>query len=148
MIVVCNSSPLIALSKIDGLVILQHWFKQVYIPTSVFQETVLQSHLLPQQEAILTAIAENYLQVVEPHTSLTFKRVLGLGEQGVIQLAVEKQADLLLMDDRKAHNEATEFGFTVLKTAVLLQQAESLGIIASYSETMQWLEKFKIYLPK
>ncbi len=146
--VVCHSSPLIALSKIDGLVILQHLFKQVYIPTSVFQETVLQSHLIPQQEAILTAIAENYLQVVEPHTPLTFKRVLGPGEQGVIKLAVEKQADLLLMDDRKAQNEATELGLPVLKTAVLLQRAESLGVIASYSETMQWLEKLKIYLPR
>ena len=111
----------------------KHLFKQVYIPTSVFQETVLQSHLIPQQEAILTAIAENYLQVVEPHTPLTFKRVLGLGEPGVIKLAVEKPADWLRRDDRKAQNEATELGLPVLKTAVWLQRAESLGVMASSS---------------
>jgi hypothetical protein len=74
--------------------------------------------------------------------------VLGLGEQGVINLAVEKQADLLLIDDRKARNEALELGLKVLKTSVLLQRAESLGLIASYSETMQLLEKQRIYLPR
>jgi len=148
MIVVCNSSPLIAWSKIDGLVILKHLFKQVYIPTSGFQETVLRSHLILQQEAILAAITENFLQVVEPQTQLVFKRVLGLGEQGVINLAFEKRADLLLIDDRKAQNEALEFGFKVLKTSALLQRAEALGIIASYSETLQLLERLKIYLPR
>jgi hypothetical protein len=29
-----------------------------------------------------------------------------------------------------------------------LQRAESLGLIASYSETMQLLEKQRIYLPR
>jgi hypothetical protein len=148
MIVICNSSPLIALSKIGILVILKHLFQRVYIPTSVFQETVLRSHLIPQQEAILAAITGNFLQVVEPQTQVAFKRVLGLGEQGVINLAVEKQADLLLIDDRKARNEALDLGFKVLKTSVLLQQAESFGLIVSYPETMQLLEKQRIYLPK
>lgn len=148
MIVVCNSSPLIALSRIGGLVILKHLFQQVYIPTAVFEETVLRSRLIPQQEAILVAMRENFLQVVEPQTQVAFKRVLGPGEQGVIQLAVEKQADLLLIDDRKARNEALELGLKVLKTSVLLQQAESLGLIVSSSETMQLLEKQQIYLPR
>ncbi len=148
MIVVCNSSPLIAWSRIGGLVILKHLFQQVYIPTAVFEETVLRSRLILQQEAILVAMRENFLQVVEPQTQVAFKRVLGPGEQGVIQLAVEKQADLLLIDDRKARNEALELGLKVLKTSVLLQQAESLGLIVSSSETMQLLEKQQIYLPR
>ncbi len=114
----------------------------------MFEETVLRSRLISQQEAILAALRENFLQVVEPQTQVAFKRVLGPGEQGVIQLAVEKQADWLLIDDRKARNEALELGLKVLKTSVLLQQAESLGLIVSFSETMQLLEKQQIYLPR
>jgi predicted nucleic acid-binding protein len=148
MIVICNSSPLIILSKVDGLEILKHLFQRVYLPTAVFQETVLQSHLIPQQEAILKAIAANFLVVIEPQTQLAFKRVLGPGEQGVIKLAVEKQADLLLIDDRKAQNEALEFGFKVLKTSGLLQRAESLGFLTSYSETKILLEQQGFYLPE
>lgn len=59
-----------------------------------------------------------------------------------------KQADLLLIDDRKAQKEALALGFKVLKTSGLLQRAESLGFFTSYPETKILLEKQGFYWPK
>ncbi len=147
MIVISNSSPLIALSRIQQLSILKHLFKKIYIPESVFQEAVLQSNVSLQKENILKAI-DDFIIVAKPQTVLSFKRKLDFGERGVINLAFDKQAEFLIIDDKKAKNEAQELGFKVLKTSTLLKRAEKLKLISSYSEVMQELEEIKIYLPK
>ena len=40
MIVVCNSTPLIALSRIGNLELLREYFSEVYIPCEVYDEVV------------------------------------------------------------------------------------------------------------
>jgi len=145
MIVISNSSPLIALARINHLFILKSLFGQIYIPDSVFQETVLQSNVEIQTKNILQTI-DNYIFIVKPRTAYLFQRRLDFGEQGVINLAIDKQADFLLMDDKKARKEAQGLGFKTLKTAILLKRAEKLGIIKSYSDVIKELEKLKIYL--
>jgi len=115
MIVISNTSPLIALSRVQELSIIKHLFKQIYIPESVFQEAVLQSNVKCQKENILKAI-DDFIIVAKPETVFSFKRKLDFGERGVINLAFDKQADFLILDDKKARNEAKELGFKVLKT--------------------------------
>jgi predicted nucleic acid-binding protein len=145
MIVISNSSPLIALARVDHLFILESLFDQIYIPDSVFQEAVLQSNVEIQTKNILQAI-DNYIFIVKPRTVYQFKRKLDFGERGVINLAIDKQANFLLMDDKKARKEAQELGFKTLKTSILLKRAEKLGVIKSYSDIIEELEKIKIYL--
>lgn len=148
MIVVCNSSPLIALSQIHQLSLLQHLFQQVYIPETVFQETVLQTRIGLQRENILRAIAENFIVVAQPHSNYPFKRTIDEGERGVLNLAFDNHADFLIMDDKKARNEAKELGFKVLRTYTLLKRAEQLKLIDSHATLLQALADLKIYLPK
>jgi predicted nucleic acid-binding protein len=112
---------------------------------SVFQEAVLQSNVEIQTQNILQAI-DNYIFIVKPRTAYLFKRKLDFGEQGVINLAIDKQADFLLMDDKKAIKEAWKLGFKTLKTSILLKRAAKLGIIKSYFEVIKELEQIKIYL--
>jgi predicted nucleic acid-binding protein len=147
MIVISNSSPLIALSRIQQLSIIKHLFTTIYIPESVFQEVVLQSNVSLQKENILKAI-DDFIIVAKPQTVFSFKRTLDFGERGVINLAFDKQADFLMIDDKKARKEAKELGFKVLKTSTLLKRAEKLKLISSYSDITRELEKIKIYLPK
>jgi predicted nucleic acid-binding protein len=147
MIVISNSSPLIALSRVHQLSLLKHLFKTVYIPESVFQESVLQSNVLIQKQNILKAI-DDFIRVSKPQKVYEFKRTLDLGEKGVINLAFEKQADFLIIDDKKARNEAKELGFKVLKTSTLLKRAEKLNLITAYSDVMLKLKHLKIYLPE
>jgi len=145
MIVISNSSPLIALARIDHLFILESIFGQIYIPESVFQETVLQSNVEIQANNI-SQVIDNYIFIVKPQTVYLFKRQLDFGEQGVINLAIDKQANFLLMDDKKARKEAQGLGFKTLKTSTILKRAEKLGIIKSYLDIVKELEKMKIYL--
>ncbi len=42
MIIICDSSPLVALSIIDKLDLLDKLFGEVYVPLSVFGEVALQ----------------------------------------------------------------------------------------------------------
>ncbi len=146
MIVICNSSPLIALSRIYRLDTLKQLFGKIYIPQSVYQETVLQSRDRIQKENILQAIDE-FIIVEEPTTEYVFKRTIDSGERGVLNLAFEKHADILIIDDKKARNEAKELGFKVVKTSTVLQRAEKLQVISSYLDVMKELERIMIYLP-
>ena len=52
MIVVCNSSPLVALGRLQVLDIFEHLFEKIYIPDTVCKETVLDTKVEVQREAI------------------------------------------------------------------------------------------------
>jgi len=56
MIVVSNSSPLIALSSINRLDIFVSLFTTIHIPVSVYQETVIENPIPEQQQRITKAI--------------------------------------------------------------------------------------------
>lgn len=147
MIVISNSSPLIALASINRLTIFQTLFGQIYIPDIVYQETVIQNNVPLQKEIILRAI-NRFIVVETPQTSFSFRRTIDFGEQGVLNLAFDKQANLLIVDDKKASNEAKEVGFQVANTTTILKRAEALGIITSYTDILTELEELSIYLPR
>ncbi|HLC15292.1 MAG TPA: hypothetical protein VJL89_03590 [Thermodesulfovibrionia bacterium] len=148
MIIVSNSSPLIALSRIGKLFILRDLFGKIFIPDTVYQETVLQSNVNVQKENIQKAIDDNFIIVEIPKTNHAFKRTIDFGERGVLNLAFDKKSVLLIIDDKKTRNEAKELGFRVVKTSTLLKRSESLHFISSYTDIMSELEKLGIYLPK
>ena len=146
MIVIANASPLVALSQAQCLGVLKALFGQIYIPSSVYQETVIDCPVALQKQGILMAIG-NFIQVEEPAVNHPFSRNLGKGERGVLNLAIEKKADLLLIDDKKARNEAKALGFACSFTSDVLHYAERQQFIASYADVMETLRGFGIYLP-
>ena len=89
MIVISNASPLIALSRIDLLHILKDLFVDMYIPDAVYQETVTNCRIILQKTRISQATDE-FIKVVVPKVRHVFSRNLGAGEQGVLNLALEK----------------------------------------------------------
>lgn len=99
MIVISNSSPLIALSRINHLSLLKKLFGEIIIPDSVYKETVLESDVFIQTENIKKAV-NDYIEVIVPTTHHVFKRTLGKGEAGVLNLALERNPDILLIDDK------------------------------------------------
>jgi len=146
MIVISNSSPLLALSQVQKLEILKQLFGHVYIPTAVFQETVLECPVVVQKAGILKA-TQDFLEVVTPRLDYPFTRRLGKGERTVLNLALEKSPDILLIDDKKARNEAKELGFMSSFTTDVIKQAEREFLIPSSLALVQELYQFGIYLP-
>jgi hypothetical protein len=85
--------------------------------------------------------------VVTPRLDYPFTRRLGKGERAVLNLALEKSPDILLIDDKKARNEAKDLGFMPSFTTEIIRQAEREFIIPSSLALVQELYQFGIYLP-
>lgn len=64
----------------------------------------------------------------------------------MLNLALERQADIVLMDDKKARNEAASLGLTCIFTTDVLRYAERRGLVV-YQEIMNNLNQARIYLP-
>jgi len=150
MIVISNSSPLIALSSIDALFILKSLFDVVYIPEAVFIETVENTPKPEQAKRILRAISEKYLIVKAPKKKHLFKRKIDMGERDVLNLALELNPNFVLLDDKKARKEAIDLGIknTLLYTSTVLKLAEKEGFIKSYDEAMKNLSIQNNFIPE
>jgi predicted nucleic acid-binding protein len=126
MIVVSNTSPLIALANIDHLHILPSLFGTVLIPTRVAAE--LASPARPLIVRGFVATAPTWLAVRQVSHVLPIPK-LHSGEQEVIALALEVTADLILIDERDGWRAATARGIATIRTAALLAQAAGMGLI-------------------
>jgi len=147
MIVVSNRSPLIALSRIGRLDILKQLFGKVTITPEVLSE-VLPKEKTADYEHITNAV-NDFLAIQSTSTNYPFKRTIDNGEKSVLNLANELNADLLIIDDRKARNEALEMEIKAFLayTTDILKQAEKENIITSYKEIQEQLNAKNIYLP-
>jgi len=76
MIVISNSSPLIALGRLQLIDIFKHLFEKIFIPDFVYKETVLDSRIDTQKQAIVKAIGQGLIEIIKPKTDLLFKRKL------------------------------------------------------------------------
>jgi predicted nucleic acid-binding protein len=146
MIVISNASPLVALSRIARLDIFQQMFGSLLIPPAVKQEVVTDC-LHVDEKTYLEQALNSFIHTRKPTHNQVFSRNIGAGERGVLNLALGMPPDVLLLDDRKARNEARELGFTPTFTSDILKEAEFQGIIPSYQEILNVLYAQRIYLP-
>ncbi len=128
-VVVADSSCLIGLSKIGRLAILHDLFGAVLIPEKVYQEVVVSgkgrpgAHEVKNEPWIATRAVQNYLAV------RALQLHLGGGESEAISLAVECNADFLILDDLKARQIAEELGLSVVGTVALLYKSAEKGLL-------------------
>jgi len=146
-VIVADSSPLIVFARINRLDILKAFFSEVYIPASVYQEVVVETIVQQQRDTLTSAIVAATIIVRDPTMTFSFTRRLGKGEQGVLNLAREIDARAIIMDDKKARNEAKELKFSLFYTTDILRGAEQRGLLTSYADIMVQLRAMSIYLP-
>ena len=122
MIVVSDASPLIALDAIGHLDLLVRLYERLVIPPEIFQEV---GTMLIQQADWLSVIPTSNLQKVE-EIQLTG---LDRGEAAAIALALDLNASLLLIDERKGRQVAHNLGLQVVGTLGILIEAKFSGHI-------------------
>lgn len=144
MTVVSNTSPLIALAKIDHLPLLQQLFQTILIPETVKHEFL--RNCTPKEKIRFKYAHQEYITVVQVTTRYTFSRTLGDGEQDALSLALQQSANLLLIDDRKGYNEAKEHHLVVASTRAMLKIAEKRGLIDSYQAVEDALRLQSFYV--
>lgn len=146
MIVISNTSPLIALLKIDKLILLKQLFGKILISNIVHEELI---YGCTNQEMIKLNIAcDSFIEIIKmENINYSFKRKLDLGESSVLSLALRMQANIILIDDRKAYNEAKELGLKTASTLTLLKVAQTKGFVDSYIELIEQLKLKQYFIP-
>lgn len=128
MVVVANSTPLIALSKLRLFRLLKEYFGEVAIPKEVYEEVVIRGGNLFGAKEVSNS---NWIKVIEPENRIAVDSLsmhLGKGEAEAIILAKEKNT-LLIIDDKDGRTMATNIGIQVTGTVGLLMLAAEDGKI-------------------
>jgi predicted nucleic acid-binding protein len=126
MIVVSDTTPINYLVLIDEIELLPTLFGKIIIPQSVLIE--LQRPEAPQIVRQWLADNPNRLEI-KTAFSIDSTINLGAGECEAISLAKELNADLILIDDRKARLAAIERGLTVAGTLNILELASIKNLL-------------------
>ena len=131
MIVVSNTSPIINLACIGQLDILRQLYGSIAIPESVYHEiAVTGSGAAGSREVqalgwIETKKTTNRLQVA------ALQIELDKGEAESIVLALELNAELLLLDERRGRTVASRLGLKSVGILGCLIEAKHKGLIPS-----------------
>jgi hypothetical protein len=137
MLIVSDSSALIALATCDGLDILLRIFDDVKVPEAVYEEVVK-----PKKAQSTTLEAFLSGRVMEVDTTHWVLAAGGLGRGEIEAMALYKQlsADALLIDDHRAriiaeHNQINCIG--ALGVLLLAKQSGKIDKIAPYVEKLR-----------
>lgn len=131
MKVVVNTSPLILLAKIHRLQLLARLYQKVMIPAAVWEEL---SAKPGSDSAGIQAFCEAQGIIPRRPAQRWLRSVpleLGKGEREVIGLALEKRADLAILDDEEARRLARAEGLSVTGTIGVLVEARERDEIPS-----------------
>ncbi|MDI6735594.1 MAG: DUF3368 domain-containing protein [bacterium] len=129
--VVSNSSTLIHLGKVGLLDLLAEQFGEILIPKAVWRETVEEGGEESDAGIIGTA---NWIKVCDVSVSpllTTFSTLLDEGEAEAIVLAMEIDADLILLDENDARRIAESHGLRKTGLLGILIKAKQQGYIQS-----------------
>ena len=133
MKIVTNSTPLIELSKIEQLNLLQKVYGAILIPEEVYIEVVVDGIGEPGAAEVKAADWIRCQSVTDKAQVRTLQSQysLHLGESATIVLAQENRAEQVILDDNAARREAIERGLPVIGTVGVLLIAKTQGIIPS-----------------
>ena len=140
MKVVVNATPLIALSLINQLELLNQLFDEVIIPDAVYQEVVISGASKPGAIELKNA---SWIQVQSVTPSSTIEPLLlGLdrGELQVILLAISIKPDWVIIDEKLARRVAKVMGLSVKGTVGILLAGFHAGYL-SKQETLDSLQQ-------
>jgi predicted nucleic acid-binding protein len=126
MLVIADSSPLIALVNIGHIDVLPKLFGSVAIPPRVAEE--LASAKRPQAVRDFISRPPTWLSVRKP-SSVEPISGIHAGEREAISLAREIEADLLIIDDRRGRRAAIQRNIRTARTIAVLEEAADRRLI-------------------
>jgi predicted nucleic acid-binding protein len=134
MIIVSDSSPLIALSLCGALTILDQLFDEIIIPEQVYTEINIEGK--PESAAITKWAQGKIMKAGSAHIGKAQNLSLDAGETEAIALYWEKSADLLLIDEQHGRSVATNAGIHVIGTVGLLLEAKKAGLLPAVKPSL------------
>jgi len=144
MIVIADSSALVALSICQALPLLEPLFEKVYIPAAVYKEISIEGK--PEAEALIEYFSSRIKQVQTCTVQVLNASKLGAGEQESIALYMNLSADLLIIDDARAKKVAYANGLEVMGSVGVLLLAKQKGLINNTRSMLNLLTMSDIHL--
>jgi predicted nucleic acid-binding protein len=127
--VVCDTTVLLYLGRIDRLDLLRALFSEVFIPEQVATELdmgrLIRRDTVDPRElgwAKLVSVSRSAIQQLPPNR-------LGVGERAVISYAESHACDVVGLDDYQARALAEQMGLAVVGTLGVLLLAKRHGLI-------------------
>jgi uncharacterized protein len=136
MIVVSNTSPISNLAKVGQLTLLQELYDRILIPNAVHNE------LLDERagEAVITAVqGATWLRIQSVQNQELVGELrsrVNVGEAEAIALAIEVNANRLLIDERLGRRVAVDRGLRITGVLGILLLAKRQGAIAIVKPVM------------
>lgn len=121
---ICNSSPLICLAKINQLEILKKLYKNIIITPEVKNEILVSDK--PGYSVMEIAMDDNWIKIMNPKSPVNFG--LDPGENSVLNLAKETNQGIII-DDEKAIKIANSLKIKILRTTSIILEALNKKII-------------------
>ena len=140
MKVVSNTSILIGLSSIGLLHLLRDRFpKGIFIPEAVWREVVVEGGDRPGAQEVSEANWIAVHKISDDRVVRLLRAELDEGEAEAIALALEKNAKLVLLDERDARQAAMRMDLSILGTIGILIWARKTGKIKTLREYLDAL---------
>ncbi len=143
MILVGDSSALIALSICDAIELLESLFSKVFVPQAVYDEI---SRKNKRESTNLTSFLKEKVIPVELGDYLICDFSLGRGELEAIALCKKLKADRILIDDKRARKLARLNGLNTIGSLGILLSAKEKGLVRQISAYIRKLELSDIYI--
>jgi predicted nucleic acid-binding protein len=136
MKVVCNTTPILSLSAIHKLSLLNDLFRKFYIPTVVYQE------IKAKNGVGFTDIDHVDVEIVSIQNTAYLQLLcneLDEGEAQAIVLAKELNVDILIIDERLGYKIAQSQQIYVIGTLTVLEIAKKKKLIDKVSPLLDEL---------
>jgi len=147
-VVIADAGPLIALSRINKLVIFQQLFQQIIITNTVRDEILDNDHQTGKAE-INKAIKSGWIKVqtVNSQDWSAINSGVDAGEASAIYLALQARDNtLLIIDDQAGRAEAKYQKINLIGTAAVIGMAKMQGHILSAKEVLYALRGAGYYI--
>jgi predicted nucleic acid-binding protein len=137
VIVVCDASPIIALSAVGQFPLLEQLYGTILVPGAVAQEVTQTGRAGAGDFESSDWIV---IQTVQDSVLLrSLSGELDRGEAEVIALAVEVRAELLLVDERRARRVASRLGLSIMGVLGVLLEAKNKGCLTAVRPVLDGL---------
>lgn len=141
MIVISDTSAITNLAAIQYLQLLPQLYNQVIIPEAVYRELADIDPPVPGTLEVQSASWLEVRQVVNSEVVEHLQNEVSLdpGESEAIALALELNADLLLIDERRGRAEADRLGLRITGLLGILVEAKHQNLIVAVKPLMDAL---------
>jgi uncharacterized protein len=147
-IVISDTTAIIHLSRIRALHLLKELYGEIIIPEAVHGELLGHGRAQPGALDVLNASWIRVEAVRNPAVVRKLRAGLDLGESEAIALAIEKNADVLIIDEVAGRRVATQLGQRIIGMVGILLRAKRDHLIPEIRSYLDALDRTGFRLGK